>query len=67
MPDAFRNHDYAASIRRKSITCIPSDFTKPNPPPALAFAISRSNIPCVTRRTFVSLDLSPCENDQPKA
>ena len=33
----------------------------------LAFAISRSNIPCVTRRTFAALDLSQCVNDQPKA
>ena len=31
------------------------------------FAISRSNIPCVTRCTFASLDLSPCVNDEPKA
>ena len=28
-------HDYAEGIRRKSITCISSPFTKPNPPPVL--------------------------------
>ncbi len=34
-PDNHDAHDYAERIRRKSITCISSPFTKPNPPPAL--------------------------------
>ena len=39
MPKAPDNHDaydYAERIRRKSITCISSPFTKPNPPSVLA-------------------------------
>jgi hypothetical protein len=32
-PDNHDAHDYAERIRRKSITCIKSPFTKPNHPP----------------------------------